>query len=149
MRYQVEMVIDVPREQAVTLFYDPDSLSRWQPSLLRAEHMDGTVGEPGARTRLVYKRDNGEMTMIETIEKNDLPDAYIAIYETDGVKNINRNYFHDINGRQTRWVTDSEFQFEGFGMKLMGFFAPFLFKRETRKTMENFKALAEQGRAAA
>lgn len=145
MRYQVEILIDLPRDEVIALFDDPDNLAKWQPNLLHMEHMSGEPGESGAKTRMVYKRGNGEMEMIETIVTRNLPDEFTANYETNGVLNINRNYFHTVSEKQTRWVTDTEFKFDNFMLNLMGMFTPFMFKNETRSTMQRFKEFAETG----
>lgn len=145
MRYTVEILINLPREKVIELFDNSDNMPKWQPTLLSFEHMEGEAGQPGAKSRLLYRQGNGQMEMIETIIKRDLPDEFSGTYETDGVLNINLNYFHEVSANQTRWVTDTEFQFSNFMMKMMGFFAPFLFKQQTRKFMENFKAFAEDG----
>lgn len=145
MRYQVETVINLPREEVVKIFDNPDNLSKWQPTLVSMKHISGKEGEPGAKSRMVYKRGNGTMEMTETIVTRNLPEEFTANYETDGVLNINRNYFHAVSDTQTRWVTDTEFQFSSFMMKVMGFVLPFVFKNQTREFMDNFKNLAENG----
>ena len=148
MHYQEEIIINRPRAEVVALFDDPDNLSKWQPTLLRMEHLSGEPGTPGSQSRIVYKQGNGEMTMTETVISHNLPEEFAAKFETDGVVNINRNTFHAVGDNQTRWVTDNEFQFSSLMMKAMGFFAPFLFKGQSRKFMQNFKALAEDGTVA-
>ena len=80
--------------------------------------------------------------MIETITVRNLPDEFSATYDAKGVHNIVRNYFHD-DGDTTRWVLDSDFQFHGY-MRIMSLFMPgSMFKKQTRKTMEDFKKYAE------
>ena len=67
-------------------------------------------------------------------------------YDTKGVHNIQKNYFKD-EGDKTRWVSETEFQFSGFGMKLMGFLMPGAFKKQSFKYMQDFKAFAETGKS--
>lgn len=143
MRYQEDIIINLPREKVVEIFDNPDNLSKWQPTLIKFEHIEGEAGQPGAKSRLVYKQGNGEMEMIETITTRNLPEEFTSNYEVSGVLNINRNYFHAISDTQTRWVTDTEFQFSNIMMKLMGVFMPFMFKRQTRTFMQDFKTFAE------
>ncbi|WP_337251640.1 hypothetical protein [Maribacter halichondriae] len=40
---------------------------------------------------------------------------------------------------------ETDFQFEGFMMKTMGFLMPGAFKKQSKKYMEDFKAFAEEG----
>ena len=81
------------------------------------------------------------MELTETIEKRNLPDEFIAIYEAKGVWNRHENYFYD-EGEQTRYVTNTEFKCTGF-MRLFTLFLPGMFKKETLKQMNAFKAFVE------
>ena len=81
--------------------------------------------------------------MIETILTRNLTDEFSGAYHAKGVHNIVRNFFHD-EGDTTRWVLDSDFRFHGM-MRLMSLFMPSrMFKKQTRQTMEAFKAFAEK-----
>ena len=80
--------------------------------------------------------------MIETITFNDLPKEFHSNYITKGVTNIQKNYFHEEDGK-TRWVSEAEFKFSGF-MKLMSFFmGKGVFKKQSMSFMEDFKSFAE------
>ena len=93
---------------------------------------------------LSYKMGKREMNLVETIIKRNLPDELHMTYDTKGVHNIQKNHFKE-EGDKTRWVSESEFQFSGFGMKLMAFFMPGAFKKQSLKYMQDFKAFAEKG----
>jgi len=101
-------------------------------------------GQEGARMSLSYKMGKREMNLVETIIKRNLPDELYMTYDTKGVHNIQKNYFKE-KGDKTRWVSETEFQFSGFGMKLMAFFMPRAFKKQSLKYMQDFKAFAEKG----
>ena len=92
-------------------------------------------------SKLKYNMNGRETELTETIESRNLPDEFIAIYETKGVWNRHENYFHEM-GDQTRYVTDTEFKCKGF-VRLMTIVVPFMFKRETLKQMNEFKKFAE------
>ena len=142
MRYQTELIIKVPRARVIELFDSFDNLKKWQKGLISHEHISGEAGEPGAKTKLVYDMGKRRMEMLETIITRDLPDEFSGTYDARGVHNIVRNYFHD-EGDTTRWVLDSDFRFHGW-MRLMSLFMPgSMFKKQTRQTMEDFKAYAE------
>ncbi len=142
MRYKTEVVINLPLDRVIELFDNFENLKTWQTGLVSHEHLSGEPGQPGAKTKLVYDMGRRRMDMIETIIKRDLPDEFSETYDAKGVHNIVRNYFHD-RGDATLWVLDSDFRFHGL-MRLMSLFMPgSMFKKQTRQTMEAFKAFAE------
>ncbi len=65
-------------------------------------------------------------------------------YNTKGGHNIQKNYFKEGDDK-TWWISESEFQFSGFGMKLMDFLMPGAFKKQSKNYMEDFKGFAENG----
>lgn len=142
MKYKVEVVIHLPREKMIEMFDNPDNLSKWQPTFLGIEHVEGIKRTAGAKSSLRYKQGNGEMEMIETILVYNLPDEYSCTYEANGVLNINKNFFYAV-GNETRWVTETEFLFTSLPMKLMGMFLPFMFRSQTKQMMQNFKKFVE------
>lgn len=143
MEYTTEVIINLPREQVVELFDDPDNLPKWQDSLVSFEHLEGVPGEPGARSKLEYDEGRRRLTMIESILIRDLPERFHAKYETEGVVNISINRFEKLGPDKTRWIADNEFTFSGM-MKLIGFFMRGSFPKETEKTMNQFKEFAEK-----
>ncbi|SMD37862.1 Polyketide cyclase / dehydrase and lipid transport [Reichenbachiella faecimaris] len=142
MKYTVDITIDLPRSKVIELFDNPDNMHKWQPDLVSFEPMSGAPGQPGAKSKLQYKMGKREIEMIETVTKNELPSEMSGTYETKGVFNNISNRFEEINEKQTRWVSENEFQFSGF-MKLMGIFMKGAFPKQTLKFMNQFKAFAE------
>ncbi len=147
MRYETEVLINLPRERVIELFDSFENLKKWQEGLISFEHISGEPGQPGAKTRLLYDMGRRRMEMIETIIERSLPEEFSGTYDASGVHNIVRNYFYD-KGEQTRWVLDSEFQFRSF-MRIMSLFIPgSKFREQTRSSMEAFKRFAENAGAA-
>lgn len=144
MQYIVDVVINKPVEEVVALFDDPDNLHEWMEGLQSFEHLEGDPGAIGSKSRLRFKMGDRDIEMIETITARNLPDEFSATYETDGVFNTNRIGFVETGAGQTRMTMNPEFQFTNFPMKIMAFFAPFIFKKQTRKNLEAFKAFAEK-----
>ena len=142
MRYKTEVIINLPRDRVIELFDSFENLAKWQEGLISHDHISGEPGQPGAKTRLVYQMGKRRTEMIETILVRELPDEFSGTYDATGVHNIVRNHFYD-EGATTRWVLDSDFQFSGY-MRIMSLFMPgSMFKKQTRKTMEDFKRFAE------
>ena len=143
MKYTNEIEIDLPVEKVIELFDEPENLKHWQPGLVSFEHVSGTPGQPGAKSRLKYKMGSREIEMIETITKRDLPREFAGIYEAKGVYNVISNKFTPLGGHKTKWVAENEFQFSGF-MKLFGWLMPGSFKKQGQKFLDDFKKFAEQ-----
>lgn len=144
MKYTTEIVVDVPREEFIKKMDDPDNMKHWQQGLIGYEQLSASPGQEGSRMSLSYEMGKRKMDLVETIIKKALPEEIHMTYETKGVHNIQKNYFKE-EDEKTRWVSESEFQFSGFGMKLMGFLMPGAFKKQSLKYMQDFKAFAENG----
>ncbi|MHA7865135.1 SRPBCC family protein [Flagellimonas marinaquae] len=144
MKYTTEVVVDVPREEFILKMMDPENMKHWQKGLLGYEQLSPKPGQEGAQMSLSYKMGKRDLSMVETIIKKNLPEEMHMTYDTKGVHNILKNYFKE-EGNKTRWISESEFQFSGLGMKLMGLLMPGAFKKQSLAYMEDFKAFAEKG----
>ena len=143
MKYTCEIIIDMSRNEVVALFDNPDNMKYWQKGLLSFAHVSGQPGKPGAESILKYDMSGRKIEMIETITHNNPPEEFHATYQTNGVTNIQRNFFKEIGDGQTRWISECEFRFSGF-MKLMAiFFGKGAFKKQSMQFMEDFKSFAE------
>jgi len=141
MKYTIETTIDLPLDTVIALFDNQENMKHWQPELQSFEHLSGDPGQVGAKSRLLYKMGKREVEMIETITVRNLPDEFSGTYEANGVLNIQKNIFKEENGK-THWISECEFRMSGF-MKIMGWFMPGAFKKQSRKYMDQFKAFAE------
>ena len=142
MKFTVEIKINLARNKIIELFDSTENLKKWQPGLLSFEHQSGTPGEVGAKSRLQYKMGKREIEMVETITVKNLPDEFSGIYEAKGVWNEVKNYFYEVNKNTTKWVSENEFRCSGF-IKIIAFFMPGSFKKETMKYLEYFKEFSE------
>ncbi len=143
--YTTTIVIDLPRDRVIALFDDPENLAKWQKGLKSFEPLEGTPGMPGARSRLVYQMGKREMVMVETITRRDLPDAFDGTYEVEGVLNIVENRFSELGADRTLWESHNIFEFASLPMKIMGWVMPGMFRKQSQKYAEDFKAFAERG----
>ncbi|RIV47420.1 SRPBCC family protein [Flagellimonas pelagia] len=144
MKYTTEILVDLPRDKFIKIMENPENMKHWQKGLVSYEQLSKNPGQEGAQMSLTYKMGNREMDLIETIIKKNLPEEMHATYDAKGVQNLQKNYYRDEDGK-TRWITESDFQFSGFGMKLMGFLMPGAFKKQTLIYMQDFKKFAEEG----
>ena len=144
MEYTQDIDIDLPRDQVIALFDDPDNLAKWQEGLQSFEHLTGEPGQPGATSRLVFLQGRRRIEMIETITARNLPDSFDGTYDAKGVHNIAENRFVEVTPGRTKWVAHNVFEFAG-PMKIIGLLFGRTFPKQTMKYMEAFKAFAEHG----
>jgi len=145
MKYTLEITINQPLDKVIELFDNPDNLKHWQPGFVSHEHLSGEPGQPGAKAKMIFNHNGRKMEMIETITSRNLPGEFSGTYETNGVVNTQINHFEEIDSSTTLWSSTSEFKAGGFMMKLMMFFMPGAFKKQSQAFMDHFKAYAEDG----
>jgi hypothetical protein len=145
MQYVTSIAIDLPRTRVIELFDDADNLPKWQRGLLSFEPISGEPGSVGSRSRLVFQMGKRQMEMIETITRRDLPDAFDGTYDIEGTHNIVQNRFYEVGPNQTLWESHNVFEFGSWPMKLIGLVFPGMFKAQSMKYAEDFKAFAERG----
>ena len=146
MKYSHEILINSSREEVVTKMKDPDNFKHWQEGFISYQHISGTPGEEGARAKLIYEIGKRNIEMTETILEMNLPSSFKASYEAKGVYNVQQNIFEEESSDTTRWISTNEFNFSGF-MKIIGFFMPGSFKKQSLKYMNDFKDFAESGKS--
>lgn len=146
MKYTTQIDIQLPREQVIALFDNPDNMQHWQPGFISMEHVSGKPGQEGAKSRLIYQMGKRRIEMIETITERNLPDVFHGTYDADGVHNKVFNYFKEKDNGTTSWISENVFELKGF-MKLMGWLMPGMFKKQSYLYMKNFKAFAEEGKS--
>lgn len=144
MKYETQIVIDLPRKQVIELFEDASLLPDWQRGLQKTKLLKGKSGEIGAKRKLKIQVEGQHITMFETISDKNLPHYWHGIYSGKGFTSSQKNYFKVINNQQTLWICESEFTFSGF-MQLVSKLLPTIFKKRSNLVMQDFKAFAENG----
>jgi hypothetical protein len=142
MKYSTEILIRLPRNKVIELFQNTDHLQKWQPGLKGFEPVDGTPGEEGAQSKLVYASRKGDLIMTETIIKKQLPESIDMVYRSQGVYNRVENRFTEQESGVTLWQSENYFRFRGIMMMM----APFLkraFIHNTLLNMDRFKLFVE------
>lgn len=143
MKFSCETEINKPVEKVVELFDNPDNLKKWMEGLQSFEHISGTPGHPGAKSKLKFQMGKRAIEMIETVTVRNLPHEFSGTYEAQGVFNVVKNHFIPVDGNKTRYVTEQEFQFKGF-MKVLGILMSGAFKKQSMKYLTDFKTFAEK-----
>ena len=92
-KFKISIEINKPITNLFQLFLDKSQFNNWKKDFISYEHINGTPGEVGAVTKLVYKR----QTMFETIVSIHPPTEMICNYEhQQGGKT---NMFHTVTNR--------------------------------------------------
>lgn len=144
MKFECHVDIDAPRDKVVKLFDDFDNLKEWQDGYQGYEHMEGTSGQPGAKTRMNYIMRGKPMELIETVEVRNLPHEFHGTYVHKHMTNSMKNFFEEIGGG-TRWRSEIHYtRLNGFMIKAMAFLFPAIFKKQVQKWMDQFKAFVER-----
>ncbi|MDA3613803.1 SRPBCC family protein [Polluticaenibacter yanchengensis] len=143
MKFTTTIDINSPIDKVIALFDNPDNMSQWMEGLQSFQHLSGTPGQPGAKSKLRFKMGKREVEMIETVTVRNLPHEFTGTYEANGVFNIVKNKFVKVSEDKTRYITENEFQFKGF-MKLIALLMPGAFKKQSMKFLQHFKEFAEK-----
>ena len=142
IKYTLEQTINKPIDTVADLLEDPNNLAKWQPGFKSMEHLSGTPGQKGAKTKLTYDMGKREIVMTETIIDNNLPDQLDLTFDSDKVHNIQKNKLVKVDDNTTKWISDSEFQLSGY-MNIFGIFGKGMFKKQSQIYIDKFKEFAE------
>lgn len=146
MKYSNEIIINLARKEVIEKLDSAENMKHWQRGLIGYEILNPSdPTAPGAQMNLEYKMGKRQMVMTETITKSNFPEEFHATYDAKGVHNVQQNFFEEIDNNTTRWVSHSEFRFDSFGMKVMGWLMPGAFKKQSMKYLKDFKDFAEKG----
>ena len=140
MKYEVELTIDLPRDQVIKKMDNVDNMKHWQRGLVGVEDVEGVPGKVGSKMKFSYQTGKRKMELVETITKNEFPKEFHATYDAKGVHNIQENKFEAIDENTTKWISHSEFQFQSLGMKVFGFLMPGMFKNQSMKYLNDFRS---------
>ncbi|SDH35907.1 SRPBCC family protein [Winogradskyella thalassocola] len=145
MEYTNEILIKKSISEVIKKYNSTANLKHWQEGLVSTEHISGNPSELGAKMKLIFSFGKRKMEVIETVTKQQLPNELHVTYTTNGVRNIQENYFKVIENNATQWISKTECQPTSFKMSVMLFLMPSLFKKQTETYMSNFKNFVEQG----
>jgi hypothetical protein len=147
MKFTCTVEVDISPEQAAALFTDKSTLKDWQNGFVSAEPLSGTEGAVGSKAKLTYDTGKHRMELLETVKVNDLPREFTALYEHEHMTNTMTNRFIPLAGGGTRVETDIHYiKFNGFMPKLMSFIMPGMFRKQTQKWLDEFKAFTEKNK---
>jgi hypothetical protein len=145
MKYTTRITVNLSRDEFIKKLDNPENMKHWQRGLVGYSILSGKPGAEGTQMELRYKLGKRDMVLVETIIKRNLPHEFHATYDTKGVHNVQKNYFKDVDGHSTEWISESDFEFSSIVMKAMAWLMPGAFKKQSLKYAQDFKAFAEKG----
>ena len=142
IKYSEEIVINANIDTVSALFDNPYNMKEYMPETKSYKLISGELRKVGAKAEITAVMGENKVIMIEEIITNDLPNQKKVTYTADRVYNIVTNRFEKISETQTKFINEQEFEFKGY-MKIIGFFMPSAFKKQSRVYLQNFKEFAE------
>ena len=144
MKFSCSIEIEAPIKLVIALWDNEKYFAQWQDGFQSIEHLQGKPNKVGAKSRIKLNQGKREIVLIETIIENNLPSKKSALYEHLHMSNIQTSRFEEINEKRTRYISEVEYvKFNGFVPKLMSKLFPRMFKKQSQKWMNQFKAFAE------
>jgi len=145
MKYTSEIIIKLPLEDFIKKFDDPENMKYWQHGLVSYEHIGGAPGTIGSKMKLKYVMGKRKIELIEIITLYNLPYEFHATYDTDGLHNLQENYFEQTPEGHTKWISINEYIPTSFILRMMTLFMPTAFKKQSMIYLKAFKRFAEEG----
>ena len=143
IRYTEEIEINTNIDTVIALFDNPYNMQKYMEGIESYKVVEGNIREVGAKAEMIVLMGEKKIIMIEEIITNNLPEEKKVTYTADGVYNIVTNKFIKVSENKTKFINEQEFEFKGF-MKIIGFFMPSAFKKQSRVYLKDFKEFAEK-----
>jgi uncharacterized protein YndB with AHSA1/START domain len=143
MKFTLELPINKSRAEVWKAFDNPENMKKWQPSLISLETVSGTQGQPGAVSKLIYKENEREFSLMEEVIHRDELHRLDGVYENNFADNTVRNTFIEQGKEQTLWVVETEFRFKTMLMRILGPIMKKNFVMRTHRDMSRFKEMLE------
>lgn len=145
MKYTCSAEINLPLEKLSALWQDENNFSHWQDGFQSITHLSGTPETVGAKSRIILQQGKRKIELLETIISAHLPYKKTALYEHKHMTNTQTTRFSDLENNKTLFQTEVEYtQFNGLIPKLLARFSPNIFKQQSQKWLDQFKAFAEK-----
>lgn len=145
MKYKLDILIEAPLQTCVEKFDTLENLKHWQRGFISAEHISGTPRAFGSKMKMNFKIGKRHVPLVETITHKNLPNEVHGTYTTEGLDNIQENYFEATPDNKTRWISINEFRPLNFKMHLFLLLMPKTFKRQSLLYMKDYKNFVEKG----
>jgi len=91
-----QVVINKPVEEVWNYFDNPDNMTKWLTGLQSFEHLSGTPGEVGAKSKHTYDNNGKTIVLIEEITSRIANKELKGTLTHDMMESIMDNQFEDL-----------------------------------------------------
>ncbi|WP_433781089.1 SRPBCC family protein [Actinomycetospora sp. CA-101289] len=154
MKYTVSVEIALPRERVAPLLADPAHLPMWLRGLVVHEPIRGEHGQVGTESRVVLWTGQQTMEATEIITRREPADLHaiprdsVVHFEreivAEGMWSAARERLTEAGPGTTLWASENEYRFGGV-MRLVAPLMRGVFRKQSLRHMQDFKAFAEHG----
>ena len=145
MKYTSEILIQLPIQKVLNKLQNYNDMKHWQRGFENFEHVSGEPGALGSKMKLNYKFGSRKFSLLETITYFDFPNEYHLFYDSDGLHNIHKNSFTEVENGITKWVFECECIPTTFSMSVKTLLMPGIYKKQILQYIDDFKNFAEKG----
>ena len=144
MKFTCTVEVNKEINKVIELWEDEANFNKWQDGFISMEHLSGTPGTPGAKSKILYQAGKRTIELIETIKSRNLPHEFVGTYAAKEMTNTMRVQFKELDANKTLYTSEIEYtEFNGFMPKLMAWLMPGMFEKQTQKWLDQFKSFAE------
>lgn len=156
MKYIESIEIALPLKEVAQLLADPAHLPQWLRGMVLHEPLNGMHGQVGTKSRVVLQMGQQKFEATETITRREPADlrsiskGSVVHFEreivAEGMWNAARERLTEASPNTTLWVSENEYRFSSFVMRLVALLMPGTFRKQSLQHMQDFKAFAEHGK---
>ena len=143
LQFTEEIIINSDIKSVTELLVDPYNMTKYMDGIESYCVINGEINQIGTESEIIALMGNEKIKMTEVVIVNNLPNEKKVTYSTDGVYNIVTNKLEVITLNKTRLINKQDFEFKGY-MKIISFFMPSAFKKQSRIILKSFKDFAEE-----
>jgi len=143
LHYIEEIEINSDINSVAKLLANQNNMIKYMDGIESYNVTKGRVNQVGTESEIIALMGDKKLRMKEVVIINNLPLEKKVTYSTDKIFNIVSNKLEQISPKKTRLINEQEFKFKGY-MKIIGFFMPSAFKKQSKTMLKGFKKFAEK-----
>jgi hypothetical protein len=136
VKFTCTIDINAPKTEIDAIFINSEKQKYFQDGFISKHLINGETNTIGAKSKITYKR----LELIKTIQLNNLPDEFCALYEHKHTTNTMHVKFVALNRNKTTYISEIHYtNFKDFTVNMMAKLFPGMFKKQVEKWMVQFK----------
>ena len=143
LHYIQEIEINSDIKSVAKLLSDPNNMINYMDGIESYNVTKGKINQVGTESEIIALMGDEKLKMKEIVIIANLPLEKKVTYSTDNGLNIVTNKLEKISPNKTKLINEQEFKFKGY-MKIISFFIPSAFKKQSKTMLERFKKFAEE-----